>query len=231
MTNNYEQRSQKAYDLAVDVFANAVVTILIFQWKVIKHLSKVTWKTLKFVAWSITKKNFWMGMLFTLPVTAFCVLLGLTISYFKPYNGTYFGFKNRVLSDKERWLIEQVQEYEKKKKEFNMLEGLKDGDKKAVVEYIKIKFGEQWKTAVAVFTAESGLTCNRYQNWLNKDNSVDHGVAQINSVHLWRVGGDEKKLLDCRTNIDVAYQIYKEQGFKPWVAYQNGAYEKFLSSL
>lgn len=115
--------------------------------------------------------------------------------------------------------IKKLEDFDKK---------LEEGDKEAVRTYIMDKFGKDGKVAVAVATAESGLTCKRYQNWLNKNKTVDHGAFQINSIHLWRVGGDANKLLDCKTNIDVAYQIYKEQGFRPWVAYTNGAYKKYL---
>lgn len=231
MLNKSKQLLQTATDWTFEVVGEVVYQILLLQGKVLKHLFKLTWKMLKFTAWSLTQKNFWKGLSLSIPTTAFCVLLAMTLSYFRPYTGLYFGYENRILSDREKMLLEQVKEYEKRKKEFDFLESLRSGNKEAVRTYIERKFGEASKTALAVFTAESGLTCNRYQNWLNSDKSVDHGVAQINSVHLWRVNGDKNKLLDCKTNIDVAYQIYKEQGFKPWVAYQNGAYIKFLSSL
>ncbi len=117
--------------------------------------------------------------------------------------------------------IKKLEDFDKK---------LEEGDKEAVRSYIMDKFGKDGKVAVAVATAESGLTCKRYQDWLNKNKTVDHGVFQINSVHLARVQGNAEKLLDCKTNINVAYDIYSEQGqsFNAWVAYKNKAYLKYL---
>lgn len=110
----------------------------------------------------------------------------------------------------------------------DLIQGLENNNKNSVITYIHIKFKEAGKLAQAIFTAESGLNCRQKQDYLNKDKSIDYGVAQINSVHLKRVNNNAEKLLDCKTNIDVAYQIYTEQGFTPWVAYTNGSYKKHL---
>ena len=42
------------------------------------------------------------------------------------------------------------------------------------------------------------------------------GLFQIAPLHAWRVGGDVKRLLDPETNIRVAWEIYSEQGWRPW---------------
>jgi hypothetical protein len=48
-------------------------------------------------------------------------------------------------------------------------------------------------------------------------------------VHLKRPGLNLRDLLDCKANIDFAYQLYQEkQGFTPWSTYNSGAYRKFL---
>ena len=52
-------------------------------------------------------------------------------------------------------------------------------------------------------------------------------LFQINTAHL-KKGYTLNQLADCHTNIDIAYDIYKAQGWSPWVAYKNGAYKKFL---
>jgi hypothetical protein len=49
-------------------------------------------------------------------------------------------------------------------------------------------------------------------------------------VHLTRAGLNLRDLLDCRANIDLAYQLYQERGFQPWSTYNNGAYRRFLRS-
>lgn len=47
----------------------------------------------------------------------------------------------------------------------------------------------------------------------------DHGLMQINArYHAWRVGGNVRALYDPATNIRVAAQIYRESGWRPWVA-------------
>jgi hypothetical protein len=38
-----------------------------------------------------------------------------------------------------------------------------------------------------------------------------------------------RDLLDCKANIDFAYQLYVEKGgFTPWSTYNNGLYKRFL---
>jgi hypothetical protein len=64
----------------------------------------------------------------------------------------------------------------------------------------------------------------------NSDGTLDWGYFQINTVHLTRVGLNLRDLLDCRANIDLAYQLYQERGFQPWSTYNNGAYRRFLRS-
>lgn len=94
-----------------------------------------------------------------------------------------------------------------------------------VEEYVCTK---KWdcKTALAVAKAESEQRCDA-QN-INTDRSIDVGYFQINSVHLrkgWKVG----ELLDCKTNIDRAFEIYQAQGWQPWSAYKNGSFKKHLN--
>ena len=52
--------------------------------------------------------------------------------------------------------------------------------------------------------------------------------ALVNTVHLKRPGVILRDLLDCKANIDFAYQLYTERGFQPWSTYNNGAYLKYL---
>lgn len=80
------------------------------------------------------------------------------------------------------------------------------------------------KTAIAVAKAESGMRCNATNT--NKNNSVDSGIYQINSIHKAKYQG--KDIFDCEVNIEIAYQIYKAQGWNPWVAYLNKSYLKHL---
>lgn len=54
----------------------------------------------------------------------------------------------------------------------------------------------------------------------NTDGSIDRGICSINSIH----GYTEAELFDPITNIDIAYEIWKSQGYEAWVVYLDGRY-------
>jgi len=90
------------------------------------------------------------------------------------------------------------------------------------LEAIYIYFGKDI-TAYAIAMAESGLNCKR----VSKTN--DYGLMQIHlPLHQWRFDKFSGKWDDCFDNVKVAYQIYKEQGFNPWVVYSTGVYKNYL---
>jgi len=97
----------------------------------------------------------------------------------------------------------------------------------AYQQYACNKFGSACRVALAIQRAENPRgACEIYH--YNPDGTLDWGYFQINTVHLTRVGLNLRDLLDCRANIDFAYQLYQERGFQPWSTYNNGAYRKFL---
>ena len=99
----------------------------------------------------------------------------------------------------------------------------------AYQQYACNKFGPACRVALAIQRAENPRgACEIYH--YNTDGTLDWGYFQINTVHLTRVGLNLRDLLDCRANIDFAYQLYQERGFQPWSTYNNGAYRKFLRS-
>jgi len=85
-----------------------------------------------------------------------------------------------------------------------------------IVAYITRTFEPEGKDvvveAINCFYSESGLRTDAYN--FNSNNTSDHSVAQINSVHIGRFGDGFTK--DWKENIDTAYKIYKEQGWNPW---------------
>jgi len=91
---------------------------------------------------------------------------------------------------------------------------------KTIEQKICEKFKEDCQVAVAVAKAESGLRCDDISP------TNDHGVFQINAVHFPKFKG--KDPYDCDANIEVAYEIYKRQGFYPWTVYRTGSYKRFL---
>lgn len=96
--------------------------------------------------------------------------------------------------------------------------------KDPIDQYICTKFGTACDIAVRVARAENGTgQCDRVNQ--NKNGSIDIGRFQINSLHLKRF--PLAKVVECKGNVDVAFQIYTEQGgFQAWVAYTNGSYLK-----
>jgi hypothetical protein len=99
----------------------------------------------------------------------------------------------------------------------------------AYQQYACNKFGSACRLALAIQRAENPRgACEIYH--YNSDGTLDWGYFQINTVHLTRAGLNLRDLLDCRANIDFAYQIYQERGFQPWSTYNNGAYHRFLRS-
>jgi hypothetical protein len=98
----------------------------------------------------------------------------------------------------------------------------------AYQEYACLKFGPACRVALAIQRAENPEgKCETYH--YNSDGTLDWGYFQINTVHLQRPGLNLRDLLDCRANIDFAYQLYSERdNFSAWSTYNNGTYRKFL---
>lgn len=98
----------------------------------------------------------------------------------------------------------------------------------AYQQYACAKFGPACRLALAIQRAENPQgKCEIYH--YNSDGTLDWGYFQINTVHLKRPGLNLRDLLDCKANIDFAYQLYLEKrGFTPWSTYNNGLYRRFL---
>lgn len=81
--------------------------------------------------------------------------------------------------------------------------------------------------ALAISQAENGTrSCNR-ESKPNSNGTKDHGVFQINEVHL-KKGYTINDLHNCLTNIRIAKEIYDRQGWNPWTVYKTGVYKKYL---
>ncbi|HEX3878444.1 MAG TPA: hypothetical protein VHW24_15750 [Bryobacteraceae bacterium] len=95
-------------------------------------------------------------------------------------------------------------------------------------EYACQKFGNDCRVALAIQRAENPQgKCEIYH--YNSDGTLDWGYFQINTVHLKRPGLNLRDLLDCKANIDFAYQLFQEQGgFTPWSTYNSGLYKRFI---
>lgn len=81
--------------------------------------------------------------------------------------------------------------------------------------------------ALAVSKAENFTRqCDRFGK--NTNGTRDWGVFQLNEVHL-KKGYTIKDFTDCQKNIEIAYKIFKQQSWNPWVAFTNGNYKKYLN--
>lgn len=78
---------------------------------------------------------------------------------------------------------------------------------------------DQWQNALRVMSGENGAGKAELVSRMNRNGTYDYGLFMINTCHKERVG-DLNKLLDAETNVKIAYEIWSEQGWKPWVAAQ-----------
>ncbi len=98
----------------------------------------------------------------------------------------------------------------------------------AYQQYTCRKFGPDCRVALAIQRVENPQgKCELYH--YNADGTLDWGYFQINTVHLKRRGLNLRDLLDCKANIDFAYQLYEENhGFRAWSTFNNGTYRRAL---
>ncbi len=90
-----------------------------------------------------------------------------------------------------------------------------------IEQYICDKWGAyECKTAIAIARAESGM--REEAVGINTNKTIDVGIFQINTVHFKKEGCALKDLVDAYKNVDCAYQIWEDQGWTPWVAYNTG---------
>ncbi|MBI4049392.1 MAG: hypothetical protein HY395_01060 [Candidatus Doudnabacteria bacterium] len=96
--------------------------------------------------------------------------------------------------------------------------------------YVCPKLGDKCKTFIAILKAENGThECTRDNRGLNRNGSIDVGLAQINWSKSSPYTLDQ--LRDCKFNLDIALRKYEARGFSPWVAYTTGRYKKHLKYI
>ena len=101
-----------------------------------------------------------------------------------------------------------------------------------IEKYICEKFGPfDCKTALAVFSAESGLREDALN--VNTNGSIDYGIAQINSGNWKLPGCSLKEIVDQYKNVDCGYKLWDrgdgkegdgKGNFNAWVAFKNNNY-------
>ncbi len=155
---------------------------------------------------------------------------GLSVSLFAYYSVSLYNFsqKNNI-SFRSPLILQTPVVIEERTPEVQYIEVVKQSLKptNSIEEKICQKFGAECEIALAVMKAESGGNPLAYN--INTNNSFDFGLFQINSIHYKKEICSIDKVITVEGNIDCAYSIYEAQGFSPWVAYSNGAYQKYLA--
>jgi len=98
-----------------------------------------------------------------------------------------------------------------------------------IVEYIKSK---DWDDSIAIRLAKSenfwnltkSFNCSR-TGGMNNNGTRDHGLWQINDIHIKSGAITLEDANDCFKATDFAYGLYKARGnFSAWSAFNNGSY-------
>ena len=102
-------------------------------------------------------------------------------------------------------------------------------------DYLSLFYKYEWdpRVAYAVMMAESGGDPNSLNPEWHYKNRVKHcqgsyGLMQMACSHIGNYGLTADNIRDPEANIHAAYLLWKERGWKPWGAYTNGSYKKFL---
>lgn len=169
-------------------------------------------------------QNTWIAIAFLIPLTLLVAIIIQSTIEIQSFNRDYTIRLQNIIN------IEPRNQPQDNSKTDSLIHKAKaetiNPDKLNTEDYICYKFGPACKMALAISQAENGTRqCDRFG--VNTNKTLDVGVFQINTVHL-KKGYTLNQLADCHTNIDIAYDIYKAQGWKPWVAYQNQSYKRFL---
>lgn len=139
------------------------------------------------------------------------LILLLTFTHISRYSGTPIIYEAQASQE-----IEPIKEEESKDKKYT--------DEK-IENIIKDVFNEEPTIALAVARAESGLNPSAVNaKDTHKGCKGSYGLFQIGCIHE----KNTEKLLNVEYNIKKAHEIYTTQGWKPWGAYTDGSYKKYI---
>ena len=96
---------------------------------------------------------------------------------------------------------------------------------------IKKAFGKDWKVALAIAKAESGLDTNavgdKHIEFVKNGKVYGHSCG-IFQIRVLEGRPDCESLQDVDKNIEFAKKLHKERGFTPWSVFNNKKYLKYL---
>lgn len=148
------------------------------------------------------------------------------------FSQSYEIVKNPIVQATFKWPLEIRVKEEAKVIEKIIEPATPDQVDTNIKKYACEKFGEfHCLTMIAVFQGESGWDNTKWN--YNTNDTLDYGIAQINSVHWKQAGCALQDIVDEINNIDCAYKIWdradgkegdNQGSFSPWVVYQNGNY-------
>jgi hypothetical protein len=102
---------------------------------------------------------------------------------------------------------------------------------RSVEEMITIVFGEDADIAIAIAKAESALNPDAVgdRHLMYKK----HGVYWGDSIGVFQIRTfpdrpSREELFDAWFNVNYAYELYIDYGWKPWSAYKNQSYKQFM---
>jgi|GEM_PF-4951161 len=167
------------------------------------------------------------------------ILFSFVVVEINASNNSYLNPLVKAWSNDEVRIEELERKLQKTNQEILELQeykqGLLQGDKKAIIAYIRQKFGDNSNLALAVADCESHLRANAVGDGqlAFTHNGIEYGRSYgVFQIRHLRGRPTPDYLLNAKNNIDYAHKMYEEQGgFQAWACYSGGYYQKHLSSL
>ncbi len=96
------------------------------------------------------------------------------------------------------------------------------------VEVLLRQFSWEYEIARAVMLAESGGNPRAYNPEWHRGCQGSYGLMQVACIHYEARGIYGDMRFDPQLNMQIAFEIYQESWWRPWGAYVNGSFRRFL---
>jgi len=143
-----------------------------------------------------------------------------------------YGLQSKTFTIENKRFVTSI-EAESAKPKAERKDEVKDGNEVGGLEaMIAEKFPEDPKTAIAIAKAESGLKTDNVGDghimYLHEGKPMGMSCGTF-QIRVLPGRPDCESLKDIKTNLDFARKLYEKSGWKPWSAYTNQSYLKFLN--